>query len=145
MRAPFQVIVLPYRFIVGEYKILIGRRSDDGSWQAISGGGESTETPLQTAVRELTEESGLEGLDWVQLDSKCTLPRNMFPNHDYWSDHPFVIPEYAFMVRVGGNVQLSEEHSEFRWCTELEARSLLRYDSNKNAVWELFQRLKQII
>ncbi|OOE48439.1 NUDIX pyrophosphatase, partial [Salinivibrio kushneri] len=34
------------------------------------------------------------------------------------------------------------EHTEFRWCGFKEASELLKYDSNKIALWELNQRLK---
>ena len=58
-RAPFQVLVLPYRFRPStglEYAVF--RRADLGFWQAISGGGEGAETPLEAAKREALEDVG---------------------------------------------------------------------------------------
>lgn len=142
MRLPFQVIILPYRFFDNECKVLIGKRSGDNYWQAFSGGGESLETPIQTAKRELKEESNLEGTEWIQLDSICTLPKIYYPDYESWVDHPYVIPEYAFMTKAIGDEIISFEHSEFRWCTEWDSIEMLKYDSNKNAAWEMYQRLR---
>ena len=101
MRQPFQVIVFPFRFRAdGRSEFLIGRRSDADLWQAISGGGEGEETTITAATRELKEETGLSGNGWIKLDSTCMLPKTMFAGHELWTEHPYVIPEYAFAVQV---------------------------------------------
>ncbi|MCD1216844.1 NUDIX pyrophosphatase, partial [Vibrio cholerae] len=48
-------------------------------------------------------------------------------------------------VRVSAEPQLSNEHTNFRWCGFQEASELLKYDSNKIALWELEQRLKSTL
>ncbi|HBK7293957.1 TPA: NUDIX domain-containing protein, partial [Vibrio cholerae] len=53
MRAPFQVLVFPYQILEQQPRYLIGQRSDNGVWQAISGGGEDSESILEAAKREL--------------------------------------------------------------------------------------------
>lgn len=140
MRAPFQVIVFPYRYCNDEIEVLIGKRSDGDYWQAISGGGEDSETHLETAIRELNEETSLEGSDWVKLDSMCTLPKVYYRDHERWTSFEYVIPEYAYMVKASGTVNRSSEHTELEWVSIDKAMSLLKYDSNKNALWELCQR-----
>ncbi|MFL1005138.1 NUDIX pyrophosphatase, partial [Vibrio parahaemolyticus] len=55
--------------------------------------------------------------------------------------HQFVVPEYSFSARVSTEPQLSNEHTKFRWCGFQEASELLKYDSNRIALWELNQRL----
>jgi hypothetical protein len=53
MRAPFNVLVYPYhRLPDGELKYALFKRSDEGWWQAMAGGGEGKETPQQAAKRE---------------------------------------------------------------------------------------------
>ncbi len=141
MRAPFQVIVFPYRKEERTLQVLIGKRADDGTWQAISGGGENTETPLEAAKRELMEESNLTGEHWQQLDSRTMLPKVHYAGHEAWGDDVFVIPEYAFAVETYGLEVISFEHSEFRWVDVATAHALLKYDSNKVALWELCQRV----
>lgn len=142
MRAPFQVLIFPYRFTLVEPIFLIACRKDNGEWQAISGGGEGEESILEAAKRELYEETSLTGFDWAQLDSMCMLPRVFYSGHKRWKSHPYVIPEYSFSVQVSGEPQLSSEHTEFRWCKASDASTLLKYDSNRIALWELCERLK---
>lgn len=142
MRAPFQVLIIPYKHEGVETRFLLGRRNDNGVWQAISGGGEERESLLESAKRELLEETSLVGTNWQQLDSMCMLPKVYYTGHEHWINHSYVIPEYSFSVQVTGDPKLSPEHSEFRWCGALEANNLLDYDSNKIALWELCERLK---
>ena len=141
MRAPFQVIVFPYRMQNAELQFLIGKRADGGYWQAISGGGEHAENPLAAAQRELHEETGLKGKNWVHLESMCTLPKIYYRGHENWTDVKHVIPEYAFMAQCSGIEIISHEHTELRWVSADEAHLLLKYDSNRNALWEACQRI----
>ncbi len=82
------------------------------------------------------------GVNWLQLDSMCTLPKTIFNDHMYWPKHLHVVPEYAFSVEVQGDPLLSSEHSEYRWCDAIQAQKLLKYDFNRIALWELCERLK---
>ena len=45
-------------------------------------------------------------------------------------------------MEVQGDPLLSSEHSEYRWCDAIEAQKLLKYDSNRVALWEQCERLK---
>ena len=141
MRAPFQVIVFPYRIVNRDLEVLIGKRSDGDYWQAISGGGESSESPQDAAIRELDEEAGLNGSEWVRLDSMCTLPKIHYSGNENWGHDIYVIPEYAFMARTDGDPKISDEHSKLEWHSFSSATALLKYDSNRNALWELSQRV----
>ena len=142
MRAPFQVLVFPYKQQDETVLFLICLRKDLGFWQPISGGGEDNETSLEAAKRELNEETALLGKNWLQLDSMCTLPKIIFNDHKHWPNHLLVVPEYAFSVEVTGEPTLSSEHTDYCWCDSIEAQKLLKYDSNKIALWELCERLK---
>ena len=145
-RAPFQVIVFPYRkTVVGSYEYAIFFRHTPrygDFWQAISGGGEDDETPLQAARREANEEGGLL-LDtkFIQLESMVTLPAPQAAGM-LWGPEVLVVPEYAFgSDAIGQEIVLSAEHTEYRWVDYETAQQLLRFDSNKNALWELDYRL----
>ena len=142
MRAPYQVLVFPYKHKDETVLFLLCLRRDLGFWQPISGGGEDTETYLETAKRELSEETDLVGKNWMQLDSMCTLPKILFNDHKHWNNHLLVVPEYAFSVQVKGEPTLSSEHIDYCWCNATEAQKLLKYDSNRIALWELCERLK---
>ena len=142
MRVPFQVLVIPFRETGGDPEFAILKRTDAGYWQFVAGGGEDNETPIQAARREAEEEIGTAG-ELISLDSLSTVPKDCFNAADSWGDEIFVIPEYCFAVNAGScDIFLSEEHTEFQWVSYEKAFSLLRWDSNRNALWELNERLK---
>lgn len=132
---------IPYRIVNDDIEVLIGKRSDDGNWQAISGGGEDDEEPLIAAKRELCEEAGVTGRSWIALDSKCMLPKVFYADHVHWDDNLYVIPEHSFTTNVIEECKKSDEHAELRWVDVDTANNLLKYDSNKTALWEVTQRV----
>ena len=141
MRAPFQVLVLPFRWNDGILQYAILKVSDGDYWQFVAGGGIDDETPLEAARRECQEETGLEGT-LLPLDSIATIPINQFLSSDRWAKNIFVIPEHTFGVEVlEGEIRLSREHTSYRWVDYDQGWSLLKWDSNRNALWELHQRL----
>lgn len=144
-RAPFQVLVFPYRKVgedVFEYALL--RRSDEGFWQAIAGGGEDGETPLEAARREAYEETGIPSASpFLQLDTVEPVPVTAFKDSYLWGEDVYVIPQYCFGVLVeDGRLRLSREHTAYRWLGYQQAHRLLKYDGNKTALWELDKRLR---
>jgi dATP pyrophosphohydrolase len=142
MRAPFQVLVLPFRWKEGKPEYAVLKVVDGGYWQFVAGGGEDQETPLEAARREALEETGLEG-DLLQLDSLTTIPKYHFLSADSWDEEIYVVPEYTFAIQAGdAEIQLSREHTEYRWVSFQEGSQCLKWDSNRNALWELDQRLK---
>ena len=145
VRAKFQVLVFPYYVINDQIKFVVLKREDLCVWQGIAGG-EDDELPLQAAKREASEELNISLLsEYISLDSTASIPANNFKNHvQLWGEDTFVIPEYSFGVLVTNDVlKLSEEHTEYRWCSYDEAINLLEWDSNKRALWELNERLKR--
>jgi dATP pyrophosphohydrolase len=143
MRAPFQVLVIPYRWMGTTPEFAVFRRSDTGWWQFVAGGGEDGETPLRAAQRETGEEIGIANGFFMPLDSMATVPKNCFKAAKSWGSGIYVIPEHCFAVDVrGSDLRLSREHTEVRWATYADAASLLKWDSNRNALWELNERLR---
>lgn len=146
MRAPFQILAIPYRRNKDCILFCAFRRSDSDLWQFIAGGGEDSETPSEAAKREIYEESGIECNDFISLTSMCYLPVTIFPmlkNYN-WQKDTYVIPEYAFGFECNEDISLSREHTECVWMTYEKAKEILAYDSNKTAMYELFRRLTAI-
>jgi len=142
-RAPFQVLVLPFRKTANQYQFALFRRKDpENYWQWIAGGGEGNETPLDAAKREAFEEAGIpRDAAFYPLDTLCCIPKfNFFHS---WPDEIYVVPEYSFVVDAAhAEIAVSHEHDAFLWTDYEQAQELLQWDSNKTALWELAERLK---
>jgi dihydroneopterin triphosphate diphosphatase len=144
-RAPFQVLVLPYRFVEsGDVQYAILARVDYSCWQGIAGGGEDDETPLEAAKRESWEEAGIPtDCPYLQLETVNSIPVIHFRESYLWGEDRFVIPEYTFGVEVGGReIRLSPGHRHFQWLNFAEATALLTYEGIRIALWELNQRVQ---
>ncbi len=79
-RAPFQVLILPFRQAAdGDWQYGVLRRSDE-YWQGIAGGGEDGEAPLEAAMREMEEEAGWRAAEVVlyELDTRDTVQADCF-------------------------------------------------------------------
>jgi dATP pyrophosphohydrolase len=141
MRAPFQVLVIPYRRTSVGPEFAVLKRSDDGTWQFVAGGGDVGESPIEAAQRETQEEIGIAG-NVIRLDSMATVPKNCFRDADSWGPDVYVIPEHCFAVNAGTSaITLSGEHTDLQWASYEQACRLLKWDSNRNALWELNERL----
>lgn len=144
-RAPFQVLVYPYRRVyAGEFEYALLKRWDTGYWQAVAGAGEDNESILEAARRETYEETGIsKDSFFLQLDTVEPIPVTEFRDSYLWGDSLYVIPQYCFGVFVaGGEIVLSREHTDFKWLKYEEAYSLLKYDGNKTALWELDRKVR---
>lgn len=143
MRAPYQVLIFPYIITEDTIQYAIFNRSDYGYWQGIAGGGKDGETPIESAKREAFEEAGiLREFSYIQLDSVSSLPVEDVVGEFLWGDDVYVIKEFSFGVQVSTkNISLSKEHSNYKWLCFEEAVTLLKWDSNKTALWELNKRL----
>lgn len=141
-RAPFQVLVIPYRRLAG-IEFAVFRRAGEGYWQFVAGGGEEGETAERAALREAEEEIGIPlAKPLLRLVSVASVPVCHFQAREYWPRDLLVIPEYCFAVDASGfDLVLSDEHTEFRWLSYEECHDRLRWQSNQVALWELNQRL----
>lgn len=143
-RAPYQVLIIPYiRKEAHKIMFALFRRSQEGYWQAIAGGGEEGESIIQTAKREAFEEAGIQqDQKYVQLDSCSGLSVVSVVGEFMWGCDTYIIPEHCFGVEVDNqDLLISSEHKEYKWVCYEEAIEMLKWDSNKTAIWELNQRL----
>ena len=106
-------------------KFLILRRSKieklfPNSWQIISGKIHKKEKAMETAIRELKEETGLAPEKfWVTPHANLFL----FPI----IDEIHATSVFSVLVKSSDKIRLSEEHYQYKWCTIIEA--------NKKLVW----------
>lgn len=143
MRAPFQILAIPYRIMDTKITYCVFHRADFDQWQFIAGGGEDNETPLEAAKREIFEEGGVIVRNITPLKSMCCIPTDIFP-HKYlynWPEDTYVVPEYSFGFECEEDIELSHEHLECVWLPYEDARAKLKWDSNRTALYELNCRL----
>ncbi len=142
-RAPYNVLVIPFHTSILGFEYAVLRRSDAGYWQPVAGGGRVGEAVADAAKRETWEETGIPGTSgFYRLDSMDMIPKYHFAASKTWPAELYVLPQHCFGVESSTHdLVLSSEHTEFRWVNFDEANSLLHWQSNKTALWELHQRL----
>ncbi len=110
--------------------LLLRRRPERGAfWQILTGRIEPGESALQTAAREVHEETGFS----PRLDEI----RDLGYAHSFaLGDRvpPLVVQETAYAARVAGEPRLSDEHDDHRWCDRDEALALLPFAGLRRAV-----------
>jgi lipoyl(octanoyl) transferase len=111
----------------GRVLLLERTPSGGGFWQILTGTIEPGESPLQTAAREVSEETGFSGeLRELNYSHSFALGDSGLP--------PLFAHETAFTMQVHGEPKLSGEHLEYRWCTASEAEQLLPFAGLRRAV-----------
>ncbi len=145
MRIPKQVLIIPYRNIDDKIEYCVFKRKDMNAWQWIAGGAEDFDNNiLESAKRELWEETGIKDVQIQQLELICKIPVVNIVKDFIWGEDVFYSEEYAFSVNITNKqIKLSNEHTEYKWVDYSEAKNLLKYDSNKSALWELDIKLKR--
>ena len=119
-----------FRIINNDLEFLLLKRSEGriypGIWQMVSGHTEKEDTAVQTAIRELKEETGL-------TPFKMWIAPNV--NSFYLADDDSInmIPVFAVQVE-DFNVKISEEHTEYKWLKAEDAKMLLAWDGQRRSV-----------
>ena len=142
-RAPFQVLVLPFRLEGPNIQYAVFKRADAAYWQFIAGGGEGRELPIEAARREAFEESAIPmTTPLFPLASRNTVPVLELAGYLRWGPEVLVVPEYTFAVRILDiELRIGKEHSEYCWTEYETCREMLHWDSNRNALHELNHRV----
>ena len=100
-------------------QVLLLKRRQPVFWQSVTGSLEPEEVPLQAAVRELAEETGLTGCTIVDCQHSEQFEISEHWRHKYAPDTRFN-REHVFLCRLPdttSDIKLSRsEHTDFRWC-----------------------------
>jgi dATP pyrophosphohydrolase len=95
-------------------------------WQGVAGKIEKGETAWQAVVRELEEETGKKPVKVFVADHIASF-------YDARKDRLQMVPIFGIEVD-NSEVQLSEEHSEYKWVSFEEALTLLTWKGQKEGL-----------
>lgn len=120
-----------FKLIDGKMRFLLLKRSGHdiypNLWQMVTGRIEGDEKAYETAIREVSEESGL------KVKKLWAVPNiNSFYSAD--SDRIILIPVFAVRVGEADPVKLSEEHSDFMWVDKDECKKMLAWPGQQKSV-----------
>lgn len=137
-KRPESVLVVIYT--TSGQVLLLNRTRPHGFWQSVTGSLEWGELPLQAAVREVYEETGIK-TDEIR---DCQ-QQNTFSIRPEWRDRydPHVTEniEHVFTLRLDApiDIQLNpQEHSEYRWLSCEQAAEQVFSSSNRDVILGLF-------
>lgn len=141
-KIPESVLVVIY---TPALQILLLERSDHpGWWQSVTGSLEPDETPVQTAVREIGEETGLKARNYSLQDWEYynyyeifTCYRHRYPPHVTHNT------EYVFGLCIPEPraITLSpHEHLQYIWLPATQAENACFSPSNQAAIRLLLER-----
>lgn len=101
-----------------------------GTWQPTTGRIEANETAWQTALREVKEETQLVPDRFYS----CNLVEQFYePSHNCIC----MAPVFLAFIDTDQQVELSEEHSDFQWCTADEAQEFLLFAQQKKTIKDI--------
>jgi len=104
-----------------------------GTWQMVSGRIESGETGWEAALREIKEETGL-------TPDRFYSANTMEAFYEVNQNCINLIPVFVGFIDTDKDVQLSHEHSEYKWITVDEAQDYLVF-SHQEEMLQTIERL----
>lgn len=126
-----------YRYFQGQRLYLVIRHQKK-HWAFPKGHPEGGEDPLETAKREVAEETGVTQL---KIDTEKSFEESYFFKLWRKKIHKTVCFWTAETESADVMIQLSEV-SEFKWATAAEALELITFDVGKNLLTEVEQYLQ---
>jgi dATP pyrophosphohydrolase len=110
--------------------LLLKRGNDQiypGLWQMVTGKIIEGEQAFETALREIKEETGLKP---TQLWVAPTVNSFYEPKDEYVC----LLPVFAAKVDAESKIEISNEHTEYKWLKKEESKELLAWPGQRNAV-----------
>jgi dATP pyrophosphohydrolase len=141
-KTPISALILIH---TADLQVLIMERADKaGYWQSVTGSVEGNETPLQAAIREVSEETGLDALQYELQDWQVSNNYEIYPHwrHRY---APGVTEnrEHLFGLTLPAALPIKlapDEHVRYEWVDWREAAKRVFSWTNVDAIKRLGER-----
>jgi dATP pyrophosphohydrolase len=141
-KTPISALVLIH---TDDLQVLIMERADKpGYWQSVTGSLEQAETPLQTAIREVQEETGLDARNYELQDWHES---NVYEIYPHWRHRyaPEVThnTEHLFGLLLPEPLPIKmapDEHVQYEWVDWREAAKRVFSWTNVDALSKLGER-----
>lgn len=141
-KIPVSVLVVVH---TEDLQVLLLERADHpGYWQSVTGSQDPGETLYQTAVREVTEETGLISTDYILTDWQ---KQNRYEIYEEWrwryGPDVYFNTEHVFNLCVPGTMPIkiaAREHLNYVWLPWQQAAEKVFSSSNAEAIRELPKR-----
>ena len=138
-KTPISALILIH---TADLQVLIMERADKiGFWQSVTGSVEGNETPLQTAIREVYEETGLDAAKYNLQDWNAS---NVYEIYPHWRHRyaPGVMEntEHLFGLELPSSLPIKmapNEHVRFEWVDWREAATRVFSWTNIDALKRL--------
>lgn len=140
-KQPVSILVVIYARDTG--RVLMLQRNDDANfWQSVTGSLEAQETPYQTALREVREETGVDILreQLVLIDAQRQIEFEIFSQyrHRYAPGTTHNLEHWFYLALPNERGPRLSEHSAGQWLPWQQAAVLTKSWSNCQAIEQLF-------
>jgi dihydroneopterin triphosphate diphosphatase len=146
-KTPISALVLIYtqNIQTEDLQVLIMERADKtGFWQSVTGSVEGDETPLQAAIREVFEETGLDANQYNLQDWQAS---NVYEIYPHWRHRyaPGIIEnrEHLFGLELPSKLPIKlapDEHVRYEWVDWREAAARVFSWTNVDALKRLGEK-----
>ncbi len=123
--------------------LLLKRNADFEFWQSVTGSLEAGEKPVDAAVRELQEETGISGIDLVDCEHVVEFEISERWRHKYAPNIITHNKEHVFICALPERVQVTlspDEHTEFLWLDHESACAKATSKTNRAAIEQFVLR-----